>query len=280
MGRPESSTGLRPRRSSASASILHFMSERSTSAAPLISVLAEPIPRSALLTAWWNGWSRGLVAPDDLVDAMAAFGTHQVRTLPGKSVPLLAGLAECVAPGTDARARVALPRAGDLAGLPGPAPFNREALAAGQAVISMSGACALVPIGHEELTTWTVMPVESDRTTVVPLGPEEASEAVRQALHVATTELVAMDLSANRDTVSGALDSLDDSLRRIRFPPYLPGAAIHTAHTAARVLVTVAIAQEDPGHATSSLVAQRRAAVLADLARTARYCLAATCSAR
>ncbi|MGV1036902.1 MAG: hypothetical protein ACOYD0_07715 [Candidatus Nanopelagicales bacterium] len=256
------------------------MSERSTSAAPLIAVLAEPIPRSAVLAAWWNGWSRGLVPPDDLLDAMATFGTHRVRTPQGESIPLLAGLADCVAPGADARVRVALPRAGDLAGLPGPELFNRQALAAGQAVVSMTGVCALVPVGHEKLTTWSAMRVESDRTSVVPLGPEEASTAVRKALQVATAELVGMDLSGSRDAVSDALDSLDDSLRRIQFPSCLPGPAIHTAHTAARVLVTVAIAQADTGHPTSALVAQRRGVVLADLARTARYCLAAACSAR
>lgn len=256
------------------------MSERSTSAAPLLAALAEPIPRSAVLASWWNGWSQGLVPPDDLIDAMAAFGTHQVRTPDGQSVPLLAGLAACVAPGNAVRARAALPRAGDLAGLPGPEPFNRAALAAGQAVVSMTGCCALVPTSHEGLTTWTVMAVEPNKMAVVPLGPEEASTAVRNALHVATAELSAMDLSGDRDAVSGALTSLDKSLHRIQFPASLPGPARLTVHTAARVLITVAIAQDEVGHPTGTLIAQRRGAVLADLARTARYCLAAACSAR
>lgn len=255
------------------------MREPSPSTALDLQVIVEPIPRAAVLAAWWNSWAAGRSAADDFLDVMALFGTHVLLGRDGEQVPLLIGLAGLRPANGDVIVRAVLPVAGDPAGLPGPPAMNRRAIAAGQAVVFDSAGVALIPSIAGDVTSWHVCEIDPHRRAAPPVRPEEAAASVRTALLDATTELTSLDIARDRDAVADSLKELDKELRKLRLPRSLPGTHAHTAHTAARVLGIVAIAGADDN--SSLTIAQRddRVRVLGNLARTARHCLAAACSA-
>lgn len=256
------------------------MREQSASAATDPQVVIEPIPRAAILTAWWNSWSCGQCSADDLLDAMAAFGSHVVVTAEGTHEPLALGLAALRPAGSAVgiSVRAVLPVAGDPAGLPGPPALNQLAVAAGQAVIFDAARVALLPEREADITLWRVLPTDPDHVTAQPIRPEQAATAVREALHEATTALSSMDLTGSRDQITASLQQLDRQLRKLQLPASLSPDRAHTAHTAARVLGIVAIAAAEDSSSLTAAARSERAAVLRELARTARRALAAAVS--
>jgi len=274
------------------------MAELPMSTAAVAAVIAEPIPRAAILTAWWNQLAAGRCAPDDLLDAMALFGTHQVTTFGGEQVGLIIGLSD-VRRGRDPElgARVVLPVPGDPTGLPGPPQLNMNAIDAGQAIVldppkaptyaagpsgthraDAATAVMLVPTIREGLTTWTVVHSHEPRTVDIPIRPEQASTAIRGAVHTATATLAALDLGTGRELVRDSLESLDKRLSTVVLPPTLAGVDRHTALSSARVLGIVTIATT--AALAVGLPDPKVALVLNELGVTARRCLAAACSSR
>lgn len=244
-------------------------------------MVAETVPRSVVLAAWWNSWSSGRCAGDDVVDALATFGAHNVLDRTQQREPLLVGLARIQrrANRTNFVVNAALPVPGDVSGLPGPPATNIVALAAGQALVCPASAVVLVPATEGELTTWVEHPADAEAVLMPMVRPEQSAVAVREALREATLQLERLDMAGDRHLVEFGIQKLRSELAKLSLPPSLPTAAAHTAHMAAQVLGIVNLAVSIDGHG-STLARSLRHTTLADLARTARHCLAAAVSAR
>lgn len=266
------------------------MNEPSLSTPATQSVLAQPVPISALLSLWVNAWCAGEVSADSLVDAMATAGVQRIaaasaRTDEQPTSGLITGLADLgISPAALQRPpmRVALPTPGDPRGLPGPPDLNVAALAAGQIVIVDVLNIALLPATGSNATvvTWGVHQTARDLPSAAAVRPEEAPTAVRAALHAAMSSLANLDAATSGTQVSTHMTSLSRALQKTPIPATTSGQDRHTIHTAATVFAICEFALADiPRQPTAALERDRRR-VLVELAATARHSLAATCSAR
>jgi hypothetical protein len=257
------------------------MPERSVSASVGTRVVAEPVPRAVMLTAWWNCWAAGRAPADDFIDAMSVFGPHALVTAAGENATLLGGMSNLDnrMVGDHPFAVAVLPVAGDVDGLPGPRSFNEVAVEVGQCVLLPGVHVGLIPQIMDGLTNWQVHAID-DRQVSPLVRPETAAAAARLAILAATTELAEMEFARDRETVAEDLRALRSHIKAMRLPLSLPPGAAHTAHSAIQVLgiVTIAINHDDPF--LSAADQRQRLASLGNLARTARQCLAAACSAR
>jgi hypothetical protein len=151
---------------------------------------------SATFTVWSSAWLAGAAAPDDVLDALGPWAqTHDVvaadtetahahslsapGTPPGSVTFLLAALRRAAPRGPG---RVVLPAPGDPRGLPGPGPFSRAAMAAGEGVVFTDAGLGIVPGSVDNRATdqvlrWTVHPV-------VDPGPAPEHVALPQARFV------------------------------------------------------------------------------------------------
>lgn len=265
------------------------MSKRPTSTTHGLGVIAEPIPRAAVLTAWWNAWSARACSADELIDAMTLFGPQVVIDHDLNVSPLLVGLAKLqpMARGANSSPdrlrptsmQVVLPAPGDALGLPGPPELNKLAIQAGQAIVAPWAPFALIPSISGDVTTWTAKAANADRVIAPAVRPEEADSAVRAALYEATTALSAFDLGENRSAIGASLNDLDQQLREFRLPRSLPPTQTRTAHTAARLLGVIRIVANRTRSPSTVSDHEDQARILDNLARTARHALAAACSA-
>jgi hypothetical protein len=111
----------------------------------LVSLTLVPCA-SATFTVWSSAWLAGAAAPDDVLDALGPVGAGPRRRRGGRrhrAHPLLSAPGTRPAPVTFLLAalrraaprgpgRVVLPAPGDPRGLPGPGPFSRAAMGAGE----------------------------------------------------------------------------------------------------------------------------------------------------
>ena len=232
------------------------------------------LPRSALLAIWLNACLRGAVGPDDfaaavrhedpqhLVGAWAPEGSMALDLLPATILR---------ASGTGAS--LALPVAGDLLGLRGPAAFNALALDAGEAVVLAGTGRALVPSVDARTVIWQV----ADAEPVAPLDRAEESRLLRQALVTTTADLVRLDVASWQPEIP-------DLLMNVRHRPDLPlppgtgPRAVEDLERAVLCLDIVALALAEHGGATSAYEMEQRRRCLTDLDRAARRVIVAVCS--
>jgi hypothetical protein len=247
------------------------------------------LPRAALLTLWGNAHLRGSASLDDAAaHAVGADALHRVVGVPGEDgdVPIGIALARLRLSRVEAL-RVVLPEPGDPTGMPGPAAFNVDAVAAGEAVITVSrpGAPALAlvpavaPSEGGDVVRWDVVEVGP---SAHPHGLPTLSEAERQlaeSLIEATEALAALDLARGREEVAGRLQSLERRVSRLDLPGSLSPRAQRAVVQAARLLAILEIAASTPGAEVTAGEAQAREATLRPLRRAARHALCAACSA-
>ena len=211
----------------------------------------DPLPGSARLALWFSAWVRGRASLDDARDAVVAGdAAHDVVGLGDEPVPLIVAL-----------------------GLGGPAPFNAEALEAGQAVVLTGADLGLVPVRAGAGVVWRCLPATSHRQ--VPDLPE-ADTGLRAALPAAADALAALDVARWRPEVADELLSL----RRTSDLPVPPGTdprAQRVLALAARCRRIVALALRDDGGAVTAGEADRRRGALLPLDRAARRALVAAC---
>ena len=232
----------------------------------------DGLPRSALLACWLQACVRGLVPPDDLADAVRGDDPRHLLLLDDDALPLAALPARVSALEPHA-VLLALPVAGDLAGLAGPASFNAAALESGEAVLLAGSGAGLVPRVDARTVLWEVQPA----VEAAPIDPGEAGATLRRTLLEVTERLVALDVASWRPEIADLL--LD--LRRHRDLPLPPGVSprrVETIERAVLCLEIVQLAEEDEGGAVSSYEVQQRRGALADLGRVARRALVAACS--
>ena len=233
----------------------------------------DPLPGSARLALWFSAWVRGRASLDDARDAVVAGdAAHDVVGLGDEPVPLIVALG-LLRVERATGAGLALPQPGDPLGLGGPAPFNAEALEAGQAVVLTGADLGLVPVRAGAGVVWRCLPATSHRQ--VPDLPE-ADTGLRAALPAAADALAALDVARWRPEVADELLSL----RRTSDLPVPPGTdprAQRVLALAARCRRIVALALRDDGGAVTAGEADRRRGALLPLDRAARRALVAAC---
>jgi hypothetical protein len=241
---------------------------------------------SVSLSVWANAWLAGKAAPDDVLDALSLWAPKQSVTaydavaaghtgLPWPDVhdagtvsllqTLRAAVGRTTLPGVAAARgtiNVVLPVPGDVRGLAPGTQFERDALAAGEAVIvthpdDPAAAVGLVPEfsyadledagddpGSPELCAlaWTVYSLPG-----TPLFDNhelgDAEYALRSAVRSAADALGAIGLgsSSDIDDPRGLVEQLLESTRQHRIPDHAPTRALRVLENAAHVdaIITV-----------------------------------------
>ena len=232
------------------------------------------LPRSALLAVWLNACLRGSVGPDDFADAVRAGDPqHLVVDWPDATALSLVELPGAVLRAAGTAATVALPVAGDLVGLGGPAAFNTSALDAGEAVLLRGGGRGLVPEVDARTVLWHTAPAGS--TPV--LDPGEEGRQLRATLVTTTAELARLDVASWQPEIA---DLLLDVRQRpsLMLPADLGPRAVDDLERAVLCLDVVELAAVGDGGAASSYEIGERRRCLTDLDRAARRVVAAVCS--
>jgi len=233
-----------------------------------------PLPRSAQLVVWLNAALRGSVGPDDFADAVRGEDPqHLVADWPpGSTFPLLdlpatARAAACTS------ARLALPVAGDLLGLRGPAPFNTLALDVGEAVVLDGAGLGLVPTLDARTVVWQSGPAEP----APPLDRAEEGRMLRQILVTTTADLARLDVASWQPEIPDLLMNLRDR-PDLALPPGIGPSAAEDLERATLCLEIVDLALRDDGGAASAYEMAARQRCLTDLDRAARRVVVAVCS--
>lgn len=244
-------------------------------------------PRSALLAAWGSAWLAGKASLEDAVAGVAQHDVvHGVAGLgpAPNEVPLDRALGRLRADGVT-RLRVVLPAPGDPLGLPGPGPFTRAALDAGEGALALrddgSGA-GLVPevTAHGSALDGTVTTVRwtAHQLAAVPPWPGPYLSEAEHDLRTGVLEVAAVlrdldvarwrpDLAdALRDLRATARAGLDDEELPDGYPPRAREVLVRSRQLAG----VLELAGRDAGGAVDTREAAAREAQLRELARLVR----------
>jgi hypothetical protein len=236
------------------------------------------LPAAARLVAWGNSFLTGAVSPDEAAERVTGptDATHRVFGLPGETggVSMTYALARLRALGVTSM-RLALPRPGDVSGLPGPPSFNERALASGAAAL----AAGPTPLGllDETRGAWTVHHVEPDSRT--PLQLEDAERELNAVIRTATGRLVHLDVARWHPAAADVLAHQASQGTRSPLPATAPPRAAHVIDTALRLLAIVEVARADDGAAVSASEMAARREALREVETAARRAVEAACSA-
>lgn len=233
------------------------------------------LPPAARLAWWGTAWLRGHTVTDLLLDAViGADATHAVAGLPGVdgTATLVQALAELRRLGATAFG-AAFPAEGDPLGLGGPAPFNRDALEAGEAVVVDGTGLGLVPQRTGAAVVWTAQP--AGRRQLPDVG--EADRELRSGLLATAEALADLDVARWRPEVA---DRLMDLRHRepLVAPDDVPARCVDLAARGLQAAGIVELALEDEGASISASEVQQRHAALVPLDRAGRRALTAACS--
>ncbi len=242
---------------------------------------------SATMTVWASAWLAGAAAPDDVLDALAPWAeahdvlaTYPAATLtglPGPTEPptsvafLLAALRRA-GPGTPSPARLVLPVAGDVRGLPGPGPFSQAAIESGEGVLFPDSGLGLVPstVG-DGLLRWTVHYLPNPVGSAECGSLADAERGLREQVRRSTSTLIAHGVARHRVGVREEIDAALKARPRSLWPEGMPGHALRVLQHADEVEAILAAASiGDPGGALTATAAQARTAALRPLTTAVR----------
>ncbi len=241
-----------------------------------MTTTATGLPESVLFALWFSAWAAGRVSLDDARDGVVAGdGAHDVVGLgdAAEPVPVIVALGRLRAAGAGSPT-VALPAPGDPLGLAGPAPFNAEALDAGQAVLLGAAGLGLVPARAGSGVVWRCLPAEG--RAQLPDLPE-ADTGLRAAVLAAAERLARLDVARWRPEVAEELMSLRRSAA-LPVPPGMAPRAQRLLALAQRCRGIVELALGDDGGALTAAEAGARRETLAPLDRAARRGVVAACA--
>ncbi|EIE99387.1 hypothetical protein [Saccharomonospora glauca] len=239
---------------------------------------------SATLAVWSSAWLSGAAAPDDVLDALGAWGeahevvAHDEATADVFEVPVNGEVPAAPAQLLSALRRLGatdgllvLPVAGDVRGLGAGGPFASAALRAGEALVFPGLGFGVVPRHLAEgLWRWTVFPLASHPISgtpapeYVPLG--EAEHGLTEAVRESAGTLQALDVARDRPGVRAELSARLRSRPRPHWPTGMPGRALRVLQRAEEVGAILELARADePGGAVSASAAARRSEALRPL---------------
>ncbi|MEO6886883.1 MAG: hypothetical protein ABI232_11465 [Jatrophihabitantaceae bacterium] len=209
------------------------------------------ILRSGVLAVWCNAWLAGHCGASEVIGAVTGSDApHQVGGLAEfdvELVPLREVLITWRRSGDPVR--VVLPVAGDVRGLPGPAPFRSAALETGETVYG--GGIAIVPqvITHTPSSAsptvlWHAFEIEPAPTDHLQLS--EAQYELTTAIREAATALSAADVAGRIEDISDALRDVRRAGEHLRLPPRFPSPAVALVAQAERLHAVLQIALSDP----------------------------------
>jgi hypothetical protein len=157
--------------------------------------------------------------------------------------------------------RAGFPVAGDVRGVPGPAPFKSAALEAGSAVFAAG--IGLIPerragrvTSAQQLITWHAYDCDPPPSDHVQL--EEAAYELAETIRESATTLASADV---RGWVEDVREELSDARRageRLNLPAGYPQAAVRLIAQAERMAAVLAVAGADP---TGAAIDRRSVAV-------------------
>ena len=233
------------------------------------------LPPAARLAWWGTAWLGGHAVTDLVLDAViGGDATHVVAGLPGVdgTATLVEGLAELRRLGATSFG-AAFPAEGDPLGLGGPAPFNREALDAGEAVVVDGAGLGLVPRRTGAAVVWTAHPAA--RRQLPDVG--EADRELRRGLLATAEALAGLDVARWRPEVA---DRLMDLRHRapLTAPDGVPARCVDLAARGLQATGIVELALEDDGGSITAYEVEQRRAALVPLDRAGRRALTAACS--
>jgi hypothetical protein len=235
---------------------------------------------SVSLSLWANAWLAGKAAPDDVLDALSLWAPKQSVTaydavaaghtgLPwpdvhdAGTVTLLQTLRTAVGrPSSPGSINIVLPVPGDVRGLAAGTQFERDALAAGEAVIvtnpgDPATAVGLVPEfaygdldgpdGDRDLPelcalSWTVYSLPgAPPSHHYELG--DAEYTLRSAVRSAADALgsIGLEAASDVDDPRGLVEQLLESARQHRIPDHAPSRALRVLENAAHVDAIIAV---------------------------------------
>jgi len=236
------------------------------------------LPAAARLVVWGNACLAGAASPDEAAERVTgpSDATHRVFGLPGEDggVSMTYALARLRPLGVTSL-RLALPRPGDVSGLPGPPAFNRRALATGAAAL----AAGTSPLGllDESRGAWTVHPVQPDPRPPTPLN--EADRDLQRVMRSATARLVHLDVARWQPAAAEVLAHQAAQSTRSPLPRSSPPQSAHLLDTALRLLTIVDVARADDGAAVSASEMAARREALREVETAARHAVEAACNA-
>ncbi|MDT5145426.1 MAG: hypothetical protein QOC58_71 [Mycobacterium sp.] len=231
---------------------------------------------SVSLSLWANAWLAGKAAPDDVLDALSLWAPKQSVTaydavaaghtgLPwpdvhhAGTVSLLQTVRAAVGrPAAAGTINVVMPIPGDVRGLAAGTQFERDALAAGEAVIvtnpdNPATAVGLVPeftyddFDESDLPelcalSWTVYSLPGAPVLHhYQLG--DAEYTLRSAVRQAADALgeIGLATAADVDDPRGLIEQLLESARQHRIPDHAPRRALRVLENAAHVDAIIAV---------------------------------------
>jgi hypothetical protein len=234
------------------------------------------MPAAARVAWWGTAFLRGIVPPDDYVDAVLAGDAAHVFSGPDGPLSLLEATAAVRRTGATAFG-AAFPAPGDPSGVSGPAPFSMAATDAGEAVVALGvvtePGTGWVPEQVGSAVEWTQYAAR--RRMPPDLG--EADRALRRTLLEAADDLARLDVARWRPEVADELHDLRSG-RPVVAPPGVPARAVDLARRALHLLGVVDLALDSEGGAVSAGEIAARRAVLLPLGSAARHGLTAACS--
>jgi hypothetical protein len=232
------------------------------------------LPRSALLAVWLNACLRGSVGPDDFAEVVRGSDPQHllVGWVPGEALTL-ERLPAKVLRSSGTTAALALPVAGDLVGLRGPAAFNTRALDAGEAVVLNGTGIGLVPTLDARTVLWQAGPAEDAPV----LDRADEGRQLRQTLVTTTAELARLDVASWQPEIPDLLLNVRNR-PHLPLPPGLDARAVEDLERAVLCLEIVDLALVDDGGAASAYEIGERRRCLTDLDRSARRVTVAVCS--
>lgn len=235
---------------------------------------------SATLAVWANSWLAGTAAPDDVLDSLSVWAPrHSVTAYDSAAagrtglpwpdlngtgaVSLLQTLRTAAGPAPSGPSlSVALPVPGDVRGLPAGTQFQRDAIAAGEALIVTdphvpSTAVGLVPdfefdddsddSGFDtevSALSWTVYSAPATPLAAhIDLGEAEYElrSAVRAAAEALGTLRTGMGGGADVDDPRGLVEQVLESGRGHRLPDHTPNRAVRVLENAAHVYAIITV---------------------------------------
>lgn len=256
---------------------------------------------SASLSVWANAWLAGSAAPDDVLDALSSWAPKQFVTADdsvaaghtgmswpeaddGGPIALLQTLRTAARSPDLPPIDVVLPVPGDVRGLAAGTQFERDALAAEEAILltgDKGSTIGLVPeydyddAGFVTALAWTVYSLP---TTPAPDSPDLAAAeyALRSAVRCAADALVAIGAGSGGPDVAHPRDMVEqvlESTRHHRVPDDAPPRALrvleNAAHVDAILTVSSGVTPSDALRPLPAVVRTARVAAIGAILRSA-----------